>query len=127
MLSLYDPEGKLQDGVLRMQDIYNLDMPVDVVTLSVCDSAREPDASDAGSFGLSRAFFYAGVRHVIVSLWPVDDRASAKLMTLFYRQLIDARQSPQAALRLAKAQMRADPRWRSPFYWAGYVVQGDWR
>lgn len=127
VLSLYNAKGQRQDGVLRMQDIYNLHMPVDLVTLSVCDSTSEPSLGAEGIFGLSRAFFYAGVRRLVVSLWPVDDRASAKLMTLFYTHLIDRRQSPQAALQAAQAQMRSDPRWRSPYYWAGFVVQGDWR
>src|SRR5579875_2416057 len=126
VLSLYDARGHREDGVLRMQDIYNLRMPADLVTLSVCDSSREPELGAEGSFGLSRAFFYAGVRRLVVSLWPVDDRASAQLMTLFYDQLLRQRQSPQAALQSAQAQLRRDPRWRAPFYWAGFVVQGDW-
>ncbi|HEX7326857.1 MAG TPA: CHAT domain-containing protein [Rhodanobacteraceae bacterium] len=127
VLSLYNAKGGFEDGILRMQDIYGLRMPVAVVTLNVCDSALAPGSGSGGSFGLSGAFFYAGVHDVVVSLWPVDDRASAKLMTLFYRHLIDQHESPQAALQAAQAQMRSDPRWRSPFYWAGFEIQGDWQ
>lgn len=127
VLSLYDSGGKPIDGFLRMNDIYNLRMPADLVVLSICDSALGNTSGPDGMFTLSRAFFYAGARRVIASLWPVDDRASAAFMAYFYRVLLKQHRSPQAALTAAQDQMRTQPRWNRSFYWAGFVLQGDWK
>lgn len=127
VLSLYSADGREQDGFLRMTDVYNLRMPVDLVVLGVCDASRETGRGAEGMFGLSRAFFHAGVRRLVLSLWPVDDRASAALLSRFYRHLLAERVSPQQALADAQAELRADPRWSAPYYWAGFVVQGDWQ
>ena len=127
VLSLYDAKGEIQDGVLRMTDIFRMKMPVDLVVLSVCDATHETGRGAEGIFGLSRAFFYAGARRLLISLWPVDDRASAQLMASFYRHLLTENQTPQSALSLAQSDLRSDKRWQSPYYWAGFVIQGDWR
>jgi CHAT domain-containing protein len=127
VLSLYDAQGNPQDGMLRMSDVYDLHMPVDLVVLGVCDATRERGRGAEGMFGLSRAFFHAGARRLLVSLWPVDDAASSLLFASFYRHLAVAGTSPQEALQRAQTDMQAEPRWRSPFYWAGFVVHGDWR
>jgi len=76
---------------------------------------------------LARAFFYAGAHRVVASLWPVDDRASAALMQAFYRGLLERHETPALALAAAQHEIGNDPRWRAPFYWAGFVLQGDWR
>ena len=76
--------------------------------------------------GLTRAFQYAGVPRVVASLWPVQDRATAELMTRFYRAMWRDHLSPSAALREAQRSLRADPRYRDPYSWAGFVLQGDW-
>jgi CHAT domain-containing protein len=71
---------------------------------------------------------YAGVPRVIVSLWPLDDRATAELMLRFYKQLLGPRKpSPAAALRQAQIEMWNDARWRSPYYWGAFMLQGEWR
>ncbi|MGB8377539.1 MAG: CHAT domain-containing protein, partial [Rhodanobacteraceae bacterium] len=127
VLSLYDKDGHAEDGFVRMNDIYNLRMPVDLVVLSVCDSALGDKVGTDGMFTLSRAFFYAGARRVVASLWPVDDRASAQFMTHFYRALLHRHLSPPVALAEAQTELRRQPRWRQPYYWAGFVVQGDWK
>lgn len=127
VLSLYDANGRGEDGFLNVNDIYNLRMPVDLVVLSVCDSAIGRSIGAEGAFNLARAFFYAGARRVVASLWPVDDRASAVLMRHFYRALLQRHESPQMALADAQDEMGNDPRWRAPAYWAGFVMQGDWQ
>jgi CHAT domain-containing protein len=126
VLSLYDPSGKSVDGFVRVNDIYNLDMPVDLVVLSACESAVGKAVAAEGTFSLSRAFFYAGAPRVLASLWLVDDRATAVLMTRFYRELLVGKRSPAEALRLAQQELASQPRWQSPYYWAGFVLQGDW-
>ena len=127
VLSLYDRQRHSQDGFLRLDDIYNLDMPVQLVVLSTCDSAVGKTIGSEGAFSLARAFFYAGTPRVLASLWPIDDRATARFMELFYRALLVEHQSAPAAVRTAQRQMASDPRWRAPYYWAGFVVQGDWK
>ncbi len=126
VLSLYDPSGKPVDGFVRVNDIYNLDMPVDLVVLSACESAVGKAVAAEGIFSLARAFFYAGAPRVLASLWLVDDRATAILMSRFYRALLVEKRSPAQALRLAQDELASQPRWQSPYYWAGFVLQGDW-
>ena len=76
---------------------------------------------------LSRGFLAAGASRLVMSLWPVDDKATAELMAHFYRHMLGPeRLAPSAALRAAKLEMRTEPRWRAPYFWAGFLLQGDW-
>lgn len=127
VLSLYDSNGRGQDGFLRASDIYNLTMPANLVVLSVCESAVGKDVGAEGPANLARAFFYAGAHRVVASLWPVDDRASVAFMRAFYRGMMERRLAPHDALTAAQQELQATPRWRNPYYWAPYVLQGDWR
>ena len=126
VLSLYDAQGRPDDGFLRIGDVYRLQMPVDLVVLSVCDSGSGESPGAEGVFSLARAFFHAGARRVVASLWPVDDRASAAFMEYFYTALLRDRLAPEQALQVAQATLRSDARWSAPAYWAGFVLQGDW-
>jgi CHAT domain-containing protein len=127
VLSLYDAHGNPQDGFLRLGDLYRLQMPVDLVVLSACETVQGKDAGGSAPPSLADAFFHAGARRLIASLWTVDGHASAQLMRDFYAALIGQKLSPPAALRRAQTQMVRDPRWQAPHYWAGFVLQGDWR
>ena len=118
--------GTEDDGILRMNDIYNLDMPADLVVLSGCETAAGRTLDSEGVFSLSRAFFYAGARRVVASLWPVEDRATAAFMGAFYRGMLVEHMPAVAALRFAQQRLVRDNRWAAPYYWAGFVVQGDW-
>ena len=69
---------------------------------------------------------YAGARSVVASLWDVSDAATATLMTRFYRRLLVDGFTPSAALRDAQRSMAQEPRWRAPYYWSGFVLQGEW-
>jgi CHAT domain-containing protein len=115
-----------QDGVLRVNDIYNLDMPVNLVVLSGCETAAGRGLDSEGVFSLARAFFYAGTTRVVASLWPVDDRATAAFMGEFYRALLIEHTTAAGAIRSAQRRLAGDSRWASPYYWAGFVLQGDW-
>jgi len=77
--------------------------------------------------GLTRGFLYAGVPRVVTSLWPVQDRAGSLLMTQLYTAMRRDGLAPAAALRKAQLALRRDGRYRAPFSWAGFVLQGDWR
>lgn len=127
VLSAYATDGMPQDGVLRADDLYTLDVPVDLVVLGACDGAIGPVQGAEGPFSLARALFHAGARRVLASLWAVDDRAGAALMGHFYEGLLRQGLPPPQALERAQRKLRAEPRWAAPYYWAGYVLQGDWR
>jgi CHAT domain-containing protein len=128
VLSLVDEAGRPQDGFLRLHDVYNLELRADLVVLSACQTALGPDVRGEGLIGLTRGFMYAGARRVVTTLWRVDDRATAELMRRFYREMFGPRAAaPAAALRAAQASMASEARWADPYFWAGFVVQGDWR
>ena len=81
-----------------------------------------------GLIGLTRGFMYAGARSVVVSLWRVNDEATAELMKRFYRHMLGKDKLPAAAaLRQAQLEMQADKVWHDPYYWAGFILQGDWK
>ena len=127
VLSLVDERGQAQNGFLRLQDIYNLRLPAEMVVLSACQTAMGKALAGEGLLGLARGFMYAGSRRVIASLWPVDEVATSELMDEFYRALLKERRRPGDALRKAQLVMASRQRWRAPYYWAGFVIQGDWR
>jgi CHAT domain-containing protein len=76
---------------------------------------------------LTRGFMYAGSARVVASLWKVDDKATAELMTEFYREMLINKVTPAAALRTAQLRLSHLKRWHYPHYWAGFVLQGEWR
>jgi CHAT domain-containing protein len=74
-----------------------------------------------------QGFTYAGAAQVVASLWDVKDEATAELMKRFYQKMIVEKQKPGAALREAQVLMWKDERWREPYYWAGFTLQGEWK
>jgi CHAT domain-containing protein len=127
VLSLVDASGKPQEGFLGVSDIYELDLGADLVVLSGCQTALGKEVRGEGIMGLTRGFLYAGVPRVVASLWPVQDRTTAELMARFYRALWQDHLPAATALREAQRSLRHDPRYRDPYSWAGFVLQGDWR
>jgi CHAT domain-containing protein len=126
VLSLVDEQGNSEDGFLQLHDIYNLNLSAKLTVLSACDTGLGKDVKGEGLIGLTRGFMYAGSKSVIASLWKVDDRATAELMSRFYRAMLEERLSPAAALRSAQVTMWKEPRWRAPYYWAAFVLQGEY-
>lgn len=125
LLSTYARDGSPRDGFLRAYEIRRLRLSAELVTLSACDSGASREIGSEGMFGLSRGFFDAGARNVLMSLWPVHDAATAELMASFYHHLWVEKQSPARALQLAQKQMADGTSWPDPFYWAGFVLYGD--
>jgi tetratricopeptide (TPR) repeat protein len=118
----------LSDGFLAARDLFRLHLPAELVVLSACQTALGREMPGEGVVGLTRPFFYAGARRVLVSLWPVEDEATAELMRRFYEALLRGGRTPATpaeALRDAQESMRREPAWESPFYWAGFVLQGE--
>jgi CHAT domain-containing protein/tetratricopeptide (TPR) repeat protein len=127
VLSMVDEQGNPQDGFLRTHDIYNLKLPAELVVLSACETGLGKDVKGEGIEGLTRGFMYAGARRVVVSLWNVNDKATAALMQNFYAGMLRGNKSPAAALRTAQIQMLRTRQWQSPYFWAPFVMQGEWR
>lgn len=126
VLSLVDEKGRDQDGFLRAHEIYDLRIPAELVVLSGCRTGLGKEIRGEGLIGLTRAFMHAGAARVMVSLWDVNDEATAELMTRFYSKLLGSEKlSPAAALRAAQVSMAHDKRWSSPYFWAGFTLQGE--
>jgi CHAT domain-containing protein len=129
VLSLVDSRGNAQDGFLQLYEVYKLKLSADLVVLSACQTALGKEFKGEGLIGLTRGFMHAGTPRVAASLWEVDDEATAALMRAFYRNMLrDKRLAPAAALRQTQLSFlrRGDP-WSAPYYWAAFVVQGEWR
>ncbi len=127
VLSLLDEDGRPQDGFLRAHEVAALDLPADLVVLSACRTGLGREVRGEGLVGLTQAFFQAGARRVVVSLWSVNDGATAELMARFYRHLLEDRLPPAAALRRAQLAILAEERWEAPYFWAPFSLSGDWR
>lgn len=120
-----DPQSS-EDGILQMDEIMRLKMNADLVTLSACSTGLGKFVNGEGVLGLTRAFFYAGARNVAVSLWNVNDSATATLMGDFYRNLNHGLPKGEAMRRAKLAMLRgSQASWRHPYYWAAFVVQGE--
>ncbi len=122
-----DGKGRERNGHLRLYEIYRLQLEAELVVLSGCTTAMGPELSGEGTLSLARGFLYAGAGKVMASQWEVDDRATAELMVRFYEGYLRLRLPAAAALRRAQLALRADARWKQPYYWAGFRLAGDWR
>jgi CHAT domain-containing protein len=127
VLSLYDEQGRRRDGFLPAPEVARLKLPVELVVLSACQTGLGREMRGEGLVGLTQAFFQAGARRVAVSYWSVQDVATAELMARFYQGLLGDHLPPAAALRAAQLSIRVEDRWKSPYFWAGFVLHGDWR
>jgi len=125
-LSLFDERGNPRDGFVRLHDIYNMTVGVDLVVLSGCSSAVGKAVAGEGLISLVRGFMYAGTRRVLATLWNVDDETTSELMTRFYRAMWKEGLPPSAALRAAQLDLMNHKRWQAPFYWGSFVLSGDW-
>jgi CHAT domain-containing protein len=126
VLSMFDEKGQPQDGYLRLHEIYNLNLPAELVVLSACQTGVGKQIKGEGLIALTRGFMYAGAKSVVASLWKVDDAATADLMAEFYKQIFTHKLKPAAALRAAQLEIANRKHRNSPYYWAGFFLQGEW-
>nr|WP_293101882.1 CHAT domain-containing tetratricopeptide repeat protein [Okeania sp. SIO2F4] len=124
IMSLVDKNGNWQNGFLRLNDIFNLNLPAELVVLSACQTAKGKDIKGEGLVGLTRGFMYAGAKRVVGSLWRVDDSGTADLMSQFYQRMLEQELSSVEALRAAQLQMLEQG--ISPYYWGAFTLQGEW-
>ena len=120
---LLSPEAG-EDGLLQMGEIYGLGLKANLVVLSACQTALGREITGEGLIGLSRAFFYAGARSVVATLWNLNDRFAAEFVQRFYQELNEGRSSEEA-LRRAKLAYVSHAQYSHPFYWSSLVVMGD--
>jgi CHAT domain-containing protein/tetratricopeptide (TPR) repeat protein len=127
VLSLFDNKGMPQNGFLRLHDIFNLNLPAELIVLSACETGLGKEIKGEGLVGLTRGFMYAGSPRVVVSLWSVDDEATSELMTKFYQKMLQDKLKPAAALRQAQIEMLQNENFAAPYYWAAFTLQGEWK
>lgn len=127
ILSLIDEKGNPLNGFLRLTDIFNLKLAAHLVVLSACQTGLGQNIQGEGMVGLTRGFMYAGAQRVVVSLWSVDDEGTAGLMSSFYQGMLQKGLTPAAALRAAQLEMWKQEKWKSPYYWGAFTLQGEWR
>lgn len=115
-----------EDGYLQTYEVFDLRLNADLVVLSACNTALGKLSKGEGLIGISRAFLYAGVPSIVVSLWNVEDEATGKIMEYFYGHLKEG-DPKNDALRLAKLDYlkNADITKRDPFFWAPFILFGD--
>jgi CHAT domain-containing protein len=118
-------DDAVEDGILETREIFDLRLAADLVVLSACDTGVGRLVRGEGVVGLARAFFYAGVPSLVVSMWQVPDQSTADLMTAFYRHL-DEGENKAAALRWAKIRLiDAGGGNSAPLYWAPFILLGS--
>jgi CHAT domain-containing protein len=115
------------DGFLRTSEVFNLRLGAPLVMLSACESGLGKVKRGEGVTGLSRAFMYAGATTVGVTLWSVADKPTAELMTDFYQRLLRPNPSPSDAMREAQLAMISGKKYSAPYYWAPFVLVGEWK
>jgi len=132
------PAGSTEDGFLTAREIFGLDLrAVELATLSACNTARGTTRTGEGVIGLTWALAAAGVPSQVVSQWSVDDASTAVLMKAFYANMTQKHMQKGQALHQAGLSLRqagANPKskienrnWSHPYYWAPFVLMGDWR
>jgi CHAT domain-containing protein len=113
-------EGK-DDGRLRVDEIFSLDLKTNMVVLSACETGLGNLSNGDEMVGLTRAFIYAGTPSIVTTLWKVNDRASYELMREFYQHLKGSKKSEA----LRQAQLKVMEQFPEPFYWAAYELTGE--
>jgi CHAT domain-containing protein/uncharacterized protein HemY len=125
ILSSFDEKGNDRKAFLRFPDLFNLNLPTELVVLSACETGLGNNVPGEGLVGMTRGLMYAGAMRVAVSLWAVDDQATSDLMQDFYKNLWQSKKSHAASLRAA--QLKLHQQGKAPYYWAAFTLQGEWR
>ncbi|MEC8859743.1 MAG: CHAT domain-containing tetratricopeptide repeat protein [Pseudomonadota bacterium] len=120
-LSVIDENGNPDTGFVTLPELFSYRFNNELIVVSGCDTAMGRELAGEGMMGLTRGFIAQGARHVISTLWPVSDRASAEFMAIFYRHLHQTGHVADA-LKSAQLELQQNPNYRAPFYWAAYVL-----
>lgn len=129
-LSVREGAGAGDDGLLQAWEVLEgVRLDAELVTLSACETGLGTEMGGEGLVGLTRAFLYAGARSVVSTYWSVADESTAELMTALYGELRRGRGKDVALQASQKTLMRGGggEDFSHPFFWAGFVLTGDWR
>ncbi len=127
VLSRFDENGQQTDEFFRLHDIYGMSLNSDLVILSACNTGIGKEVRGEGLMSLNNAFLSVGAKSVMASLWKVEDGATLELMKNFYDAMANEQLTPSKALQKAQIKMWRSGRYQSPFYWAAFTVQGDYK
>ncbi|OUL24777.1 hypothetical protein BV378_17995 [Nostoc sp. RF31YmG] len=126
ILSRYDRKrNEILPSKLTLGDLFNQDYPAELIVLSACETGLGKNVNGEGLVGLTRGLMYAGAARVAVSLWKVSDEGTSILMQEFYKQMLQQGKTPAEALRAAQSKLWQEG--RSPYEWAAFTMQGEWR
>ena len=115
------------DGYLQVHEVFEMDLKnANLVTLSACETALSKIQGGDDLVGLSRGFIYAGTPSILATLWKVDDSSTSRLMEIFYKNWKSG-MSKAEALRVAQEAVREMKGYEHPFYWAPFIMIGDWK
>jgi CHAT domain-containing protein len=126
VLTMVDHNGAEKNGLMPLYDISSLNLSAELTVLSACQTGLGKDIKGEGFVGLTHSFISAGSKSVLATLWKVDDRATAALMTELYDSMLQQGLQPSVALRSAKLKIMQEKQWSAPYYWAGFVLQGEY-
>ena len=119
--------GGDEDGVLTALEAAGLNLwGTQLVMLSACDTGVGDVRSGEGVYGLRRAFVLAGTESQVMTLWKVDDQSTSEITTEYYRRLL-AGEGRSEALRNVQLDFLGRKTRQHPFYWASFILNGDWR
>jgi len=134
MLSVFDQTGVLQQNLISTVDTFNMQLNADLVVLSGCRTGLDADLNvedirGEGLFSMTGGLMFSGAERVLSSVWSVQSDATNTLMERFYNNVYNDKvpMTISQALRQAQISMWHDPRWQSPYYWAAFTLQGEWR
>jgi CHAT domain-containing protein/Tfp pilus assembly protein PilF len=117
----------LSNGMLTARDIFSMNIKANLLVLSACESGLNEQKPGDEQIGLTRAFLYSGAGSIMVSLWSVNADSTLKLMESFYNKIKNEKMSKAEALQKAQIEMMQDARYAHPYYWAPFILIGDWK
>lgn len=127
IFSRFNEKREKLDEFVRLHDIYGLNLNADLVVLSACETGIGKEEKGEGLLSLNNGFLQVGAKTVLSSLWKVEDSATVELMKNFYEILANEETTSSKALQKAQIKMWESGRYKSPFYWAAFTIQGDFK
>lgn len=125
-LMFFPNQSSSEDHILHTGEVYGLNLNADLVVLSACETGLGQVASGEGLLGFSRAFRYAGADNLLVSLWKVEDQATASLMSGFYQNHLEKKgMGFDHSLRKIKLNLINSKEYSHPYFWSAFVLIGS--
>jgi len=116
----------LSDGMLTVKDIFSMNIKANLLVLSACETGLNEQKPGDELIGLTRAFLYSGTKSIMVSLWSVSADSTLKLMESFYKKIKKEKMNKAEALQKAQIEIMHDEQYSHPYYWAPFILIGDW-